>query len=90
MQLLVDLLHPFDIDTRAFAVVHHRQRVFLADDTLGRVLYAERRVPRLVNVPAREVLQHGHVTPDGQCNGIGLGLGFMNFHVVYNASFIIQ
>lgn len=61
IQLLVHLFHPLDVDARALAVVHHRQRVLLADDALGGLLYAERRVPGLVDVPDWEVLQHRQV-----------------------------
>ena len=61
IQLLVHLFHPFDIDAWALVVIHHRQRVLLADDALGSVLYTERRVPGLVNVPGREVLQHWQI-----------------------------
>jgi len=65
IQLLVHLFHPLDVDARALAVVHHRQRVLLADDALGRVLYTERRVPGFVNVPGREVFQHWQVASAG-------------------------
>lgn len=64
IQLLIHLFHPLDVDARVLAVIHHRQRVLLADDALGGVLYTERRVPGLVNVPDWEVLQHRQVAPD--------------------------
>jgi len=65
IQLLVHLFHPLDIDARTLAVVHHRQRVLLADDALGRVLYTERRVPGFVNVSGRKVFQHRQVASAG-------------------------
>lgn len=64
IQLLIYLFHPLDVDARALTVVHHRQRVFLADDALGGVLYTKGRVPGLVNVPGWEVLQHRQVASD--------------------------
>lgn len=64
IQLLVHLFHPLDIDTRNLVVIHHRQRIILADDAFGGVLYAKRCVPRFVNIPGWKVLQHRQVASD--------------------------
>ena len=60
---LVDLFHAFDVQSRHFQVVDHGQRVIFADDALGRPLHRFRRIPRLVDVLHREILQHRLVFP---------------------------
>lgn len=64
IQLLIHLLHPLDVDARSLVVIHHRQRVLLADDAFGGVLYAKRRIPRFMDIPGRKVLQHRQIASD--------------------------
>lgn len=64
IQLLIHLLHPLDVDARGLVVIHHGQRVLLADDAFGGVLYAKRRIPRFMDIPGRKVLQHRQIASD--------------------------
>lgn len=49
-QLLVDLLHPLDVEPARLRVVHHGFRVMDADYALGGRLHGVRGVPRVVDV----------------------------------------
>lgn len=64
VQLLVDLLHPLDVDPGDLVVVHYRSRVVLADDALGCFLHRVWRVPRFMDVPRGEVFQNRQI-PSG-------------------------
>lgn len=49
-QLLVDLLHPLDVEPACLCVVHHGLRVMNADYALGGRLHGLWGVPRVVDV----------------------------------------
>lgn len=56
-ELLVHLLHSLDVRATRYRVVHHGQRVVLADHAFRRLLHVFRRSPRLVYVLSWHVLQ---------------------------------
>lgn len=62
-QLLINLLHPLDVEPAALSVVDHRFWVIHSHNTVGCLLDGLRCVPGLVDVPVRVVLQDGDVTP---------------------------
>lgn len=49
-ELLVDLLHPLDVEAAGFGVVHHGLGVVDTDNALGRGLHRLGRVPGVVDV----------------------------------------
>lgn len=53
-ELLVDLLHPLDVEPARLRVVHHGLRVMDADYALGGRLHGLRSVPRVVDVLSGE------------------------------------
>lgn len=65
-QLLVNLLHPLDVEATALRVVNHRFGIVHAHHTVGRLLDRLWCVPRLVDVTVGIVLQDGNVTPAGK------------------------
>ncbi|TNN46198.1 putative protein C12orf56 [Liparis tanakae] len=62
-ELLVDLLHPLDVEATGLGVVHHGFGVVHADHAFGRLLHAVRSVPGVVDVLGREAPQDGQVAP---------------------------
>lgn len=53
-QLLVDLLHPLDVEPARLCVVHHGLRVMDSDDALGRCLHGLWSVPRVIDELSRK------------------------------------
>lgn len=53
-QLLVDLLHPLDVEPARLCVVHHGLRVMDSNDALGRRLHRLWSVPRVVDELSRK------------------------------------
>lgn len=68
-QLLVDLLHPLDVEPAALGVVDHGSGVVHAHHTARPLLHRLRGVPGLVDVAVGEVLQDGDVAPRGTGTG---------------------
>lgn len=64
-QLLVDLLHPLDVESAALGVVDHGFGVIHPHHAVGCLLDRLRSVPRLVDVAVGVVLQDGDVVPWG-------------------------
>lgn len=62
-ELLVDLLHPLDVEAAGLGVVHHGFGVVNSDHAFGCLLHALRSVPGVVNVFGWETPQDGQVTP---------------------------
>lgn len=62
-ELLVNLLHAFDVEPAALGVVDHGFGVIHTHDAVGRLLDRFRSVPRLVNVAVGKVFQLGDVPP---------------------------
>lgn len=62
-ELLVDLLHPLDVEAAGLGVVHHGFGVVDTDHAFGRLLHALGSVPGVVNVFGWETPQDGQVTP---------------------------
>lgn len=65
-QLLVDLLHAFDVEPAALGVVDHRFGVIHPHHAVGGLLHRFRGVPRLVDVAVGKVFQDRDVTPAGK------------------------
>lgn len=68
-QLLVDLLHPLDVEPAALGVVDHGSGVVHPHHTARPLLHRLRGVPGLVDVAVGEVLQDGDVAPWGTGTG---------------------
>lgn len=71
-ELLVDLLHALYVEAAGLGVVHHGLGVVHADDALGRLLHALRRVPGVVDVLGGEAAQDGQVASGGGERGSGV------------------
>lgn len=68
-QLLVNLLHPLDVQSAALGVVYHGLGVIHPHHAVGRLLDRLRGIPGLVEVPVWVVLQDGYVAPAGHEHG---------------------
>lgn len=68
-QLLVDLLHPLNVEPAALGVVDHGSGVVHPHHTARPLLHRLRGVPGLVDVAVGEVLQDGDVAPRGTGTG---------------------
>ena len=63
-ELLVDLLHAFDVESAGLGVVDHGLGVVNPDDALGRLLHSLWGVPGVVDVLGWKPSQDGQITPE--------------------------
>lgn len=62
-QLLVDLLHSFDVETAGLCMVHHRLWVMHSNNTLGCLLHNLGSIPGIINILGWKPPQNGQVAP---------------------------
>lgn len=62
-ELLVDLLHPLNVEAAGLCVEHHGLGVMHSNNAFGCFLHALWRVPGIINILGREPSQNGQVAP---------------------------